>query len=167
MPKPTDAVDRILEQWQEVRPDLDSSPVGIVGRISRLSRLIDRNLAANFARHGIESWMYDVLATLRRGGPPYELTAGELVRRTMVTTGAMTNRVDRLQARGYVERAQGDDRRTVTVRLTPSGLALVDEVVDDHLATERSLIAALGVTRQRQLAGLLRDLLVPLEVADR
>jgi DNA-binding MarR family transcriptional regulator len=161
-----DAVDRILEQWQRVRPDLDSSAVGIVGRVSRLSRLIDRHLAVNFARHGIESWMYDVLATLRRNGPPYELTAGELVRQTMITTGAMTNRIDRLQARGLVVRAAGTDRRTVIVRLTAAGREMVDDVVTGHLATERSLLAPLSATRQRQLAGMLRELLAPLEGDD-
>src|SRR5918994_3935921 len=127
--KPTDAVDRVIAQWDAVRPDLDNSPIGVVGRVSRLSRLIDRRLGENFARFGIENWMYDVLATLRRSGEPYELTAGELVRQTMVTTGAITNRIDRLVERGFVERARTDDRRKVIVRLTKSGLDLVDEVV--------------------------------------
>ena len=85
-----DAVDRIVTQWHTVRPDLDSSPIGVVGRLSRLSRLIDRRLAENFATFGLENWMYDVLATLRRHGEPYELTAGELMSRSMVTTGSPT-----------------------------------------------------------------------------
>ena len=102
-----------------MRPDLDSSPIGVIGRVSRLSRLVDRRLAENFARFGLENWMYDVLATLRRSGPPHELTAGMLVRRTMVTTGAITNRIDRLAERGLVARdADADDRRKVLVRLT-------------------------------------------------
>ena len=100
-----DAVDRIVGQWNAVRPDIDSSPIGVVGR-SRLSRLIDRRLAENFARFGIEAWMYDVLATLRRNGVSYELTAGELVGQSMVTTGAITNRIDRLEARA--RRAHAD-----------------------------------------------------------
>ncbi len=116
-----DAVDRITGQWNAVRPDVDMSPVGIVGRVSRLSRLVDRRLAANFARFGIENWMYDVLATLRRAGEPYELTAGDLVGQSMVTTGAITNRIDRLEARGLVERTRTDDRRKVIVRLTARG----------------------------------------------
>ena len=110
-----------------MRPDLDSSPIGVVGRVSRLSRLIDRRLAENFATFGLENWMYDVLATLRRHGEPYELTAGELMSRSMVTTGAMTNRIDRLEQRGLVARTRTDDRRKVVVRLTPEGLALVDD----------------------------------------
>ncbi|HEX6421179.1 MAG TPA: MarR family transcriptional regulator [Acidimicrobiales bacterium] len=157
-----DSVDRITSQWRAVRPDIDSSPVGVIGRVSRLSRLVDRRLAANFARHGIENWMYDVLATLRRQGAPYELTAGDLVRQTMVTTGAITNRVDRLVERGLVERAAAGDRRKVIVRLTPRGLDLVDEVVATHLDTEREILAPLSARQRSQLAGLLRTVLLGL-----
>jgi DNA-binding MarR family transcriptional regulator len=160
-----DAVDRITGQWNAVRPDLDISPVGIVGRISRLSRLVDRRLAANFTRFGIENWMYDVLATLRRTGEPYELTAGDLVRQTMVTTGAITNRIDRLEARGLVERARTADRRKVIVRLTTRGRDLVDQVVGEHLATEQQILAALSPRQQQQLAHLLR--LTLLHLGDR
>jgi DNA-binding MarR family transcriptional regulator len=160
-----DAVDRIAGQWNAVRPDVDISPVGIVGRVSRLSRLVDRRLAANFARFGIENWMYDVLATLRRSGEPYELTAGDLVRQSMVTTGAITNRIDRLEARGLVERARTDDRRKVIVRLTPKGRDLVEEVVGDHLATEQEILAGLSPRQQRELAHLLR--LTLLHLGDR
>jgi DNA-binding MarR family transcriptional regulator len=152
-----DAVDRIVEQWTAERPDLDSSPIGVIGRVSRLSRLVDRRLAENFARFGLENWMYDVLATLRRGGQPYELTAGMLVRRTMVTTGAITNRIDRLAERGLVERsADADDRRKVIVRLTPAGLALVDEVAEAHMAVEQEILGDLSPRQRAALADLLR-----------
>jgi DNA-binding MarR family transcriptional regulator len=162
-PSEHDAVDRITAQWALVRPDLDSSPIGVIGRISRLAQLVDRRLAANFAGHGIEAWMYDVLATLRRSGEPYELTAGDLVRQTMVTTGAMTNRIDRLVARGLVERAAAPgDRRKVVVRLTPEGRHLVDEVAPGHLDTERNLLAALSPHQLTELARLLRTVLVHL-----
>ncbi len=157
-----DAVDRIRDQWREVRPDIDMAPMEVVGRISRLSRLIDRRLGENFARHGIADWMYDVLATLRRSGPPYALPAGELVRQTMVTTGAITNRIDRLEERGLVERTAADDRRKVIVQLTPEGLALVDDVAVTHMATERELLAALGPRQRADLARLLRTVLVDL-----
>jgi DNA-binding MarR family transcriptional regulator len=160
--KPTDAVDRVIAQWDVVRPDLDNSPIGVVGRVSRLSRLIDRRLGENFARFGIENWMYDVLATLRRSGEPYELTAGDLVRQTMVTTGAITNRIDRLVERDLVERAGAEDRRKVIVRLTHRGRELVDEVVGDHLATEREVLAALSPRQQAEMTTLLRTLLVSL-----
>ncbi len=162
MSRREDAVDRIIGQWKEVRPELDSSPIGVIGRVSRLSRLVERRLAENFAHHGIESWMYDVLATLRRSGPPYELTAGELVRQTMVTTGAITNRIDRLEQRGLVERASAEDRRKVIVRLTNAGLLLVDEVVISHLATEREILATLSPRQRRELADLLRTTLLAL-----
>jgi DNA-binding MarR family transcriptional regulator len=157
-----DAVDRITGQWSAVRPDVDVSPIEVIGRVSRLSRLVDRRLAQNFGRHGIENWMYDVLATLRRSGEPYELTAGALVRQTMVTTGAITNRIDRLEQRGLVERSSARDRRKVIVRLTKQGLDLVDEVVLTHLATERQILSALSPRQQRDLAHLLRTTLLAL-----
>jgi DNA-binding MarR family transcriptional regulator len=157
-----DAVDRITSQWSAVRPDIDVSPINVIGRVSRLSRLVDRRLAENFARYGIEAWMYDVLATLRRSGEPYELTAGDLVRQTMVTTGAITNRIDRLEQRGLVERASADDRRKVIVRLTKQGLDAVEEVVVDHMATERQILADLSSRQQHDLAHLLRKTLLAL-----
>ncbi len=157
-----DAVDRITSQWNEVRPDVDVSPIDVIGRVSRLSRLVDRRLAENFARFGIESWMYDVLATLRRSGEPYELTAGDLVRQTMVTTGAVTNRIDRLEERGLVERTTTDDRRKVIVHLTKPGLDLVDEVVEAHMATEREILASLTSRQRHDLARLLRATLLAL-----
>ncbi len=157
-----DAVDRITSQWNAVRPDIDVSPINVIGRVSRLSRLVDRRLGENFARYGIEAWMYDVLATLRRSGEPYELTAGDLVRQTMVTTGAITNRIDRLEQRGLVERASADDRRKVIVRLTKQGLDAVEEVVVDHMATERQILADLSSRQQQDLAHLLRKTLLAL-----
>lgn len=161
-----DAVDRIAEQWRTVRPDLDVGPMEVIGRVSRLSRLVDRRLAENFARHGIEAWMYDVLATLRRSGKPYELTAGDLGEHTMITTGAMTNRIDRLEERGLVERDTApDDRRKVIVRLTPAGLALVDEIAVGHLNVEREILSSLTDRQRGQLVDTLRTLLLGL--ADR
>ena len=157
-----DSVDRIVEQWNAVRPDVDSSPIEVIGRVSRLSRLIDRRLAENFARFGLESWMYDVLATLRRSGEPYEMTAGDLMRHTMVTTGAVTNRIDRLEQRGLVERATSRDRRKVMVRLTERGLETVDDVVVAHMEAERETLSALSVRQRTELASLLRTTLVGL-----
>ena len=157
-----DAVDRITSQWNAVRPDIDMSPINVIGRVSRLSRLVDRRLAENFARYGIENWMYDVLATLRRSGEPYELTAGDLGRQTMVTTGAITNRIDRLEQRGLVARGSTDDRRKVIVRLTKQGLDVVEEVVVAHMATEREILAALSPRQQHDLAHLLRTTLLAL-----
>jgi len=158
----SDTVDRIAHQWLRVRPDVDTSPMQVIARVSRLSRLIDRRLAENFARHGLENWMYDVLATLRRSGEPYELTAGDLLKQSMVTTGAITNRIDRLEERGLVERVAGQDRRKVFVRLTRKGLSLVDEVVHTHLRTEREILASLSPNQQSALADLLRRTLIGL-----
>ena len=157
-----DSVDKIISQWNAVRPDVDVSPIEVIGRVSRLSRLIDRRLAENFARFDLESWMYDVLATLRRSGEPYELTAGDLMRDTMVTTGAVTNRIDRLEQRGLVERATSSDRRKVIVRLTKRGLDTVDEVATPHLETEREILSSLSARQQHELVAVLRTMLVAL-----
>ena len=162
MPRELDTVDRITRQWNTVRPDLDVSPMAVVGRISRLSRLIERRLEENFARFGIESWMYDVMATLRRAGEPFELSAGDLVRQAMVTTGAITNRIDKLEQRGFVERASANDRRKVIVRLTPSGYETVERVVEAHLDGERELLATLSPRQRDELQKLLRTMLVSL-----
>ena len=159
----SDVVDRIVGQWRAERPDLDVSPMEVIGRVSRLSRLIDRRLGENFAAHGIESWMYDVLATLRRCGEPYELSPGDLMRQTMVTTGAITNRIDRLVERGLVERRHSEtDRRRVIVRLTPDGLRLVDQVAPGHYELERDLLAGLSAPARRRLAASLRTVLLHL-----
>ena len=157
-----DAVDRITAQWKAVRPDVDTSPMEVIGRVSRLSRLIDRRLGENFAQFGLDDWMYDVLATLRRSGEPYELHAGDLMRQSMVTTGAITNRIDRLEQRGLVERAPSSDRRKVIVRLTKQGLDTVESVVDAHMATEREILGGLSERQQREMVSLLRTALLAL-----
>ncbi|MFI7443109.1 MarR family winged helix-turn-helix transcriptional regulator [Nonomuraea indica] len=156
----SDVVDQILAQWRRERPDVDVWPMGVVGRITRLSRLLDRELKEFFAGHGLERWEFDVLATLRRSGPPYELTAGALNRAAMVTSGAVTNRIDRLAARGLVERLPDEeDRRSVRVRLTDQGRAMVDEIVGPHVANEVRLLAGLAPEERERLTGLLRGLL--------
>jgi DNA-binding MarR family transcriptional regulator len=157
-----DVVDRITAQWNAIRPDIDSSPIEVIGRVSRLSRLIDRRLGENFARFELEDWMYDVLATLRRSGEPYELHAGDLMRQSMVTTGAITNRIDRLEQRGLVERATSTDRRKVIVRLTKRGFDTVETVVESHMATEREILGALSQRQRNDLATLLRTVLLDL-----
>ncbi|MEV0824954.1 MarR family winged helix-turn-helix transcriptional regulator [Nonomuraea rubra] len=155
-----DAVDLILSQWQRERPDVDVWPMGIIGRVSRLSRVLDRELRDFFAAHGLERWEFDVLATLRRSGSPYELTAGSLNRAAMVTSGAITNRIDRLAAKGLVERfPDEEDRRSIRVRLTGPGLAKIDELVGPHVENEARLLAELSPRERDQLAGLLRGLL--------
>jgi DNA-binding MarR family transcriptional regulator len=156
-PVARDHVDRVLEQWASERPDLDASPIGIIGRISRLSRAIDRQLKIVFDVHGLEAWEYDLLASLRRSGPPYELTAGELLDALMITSGAVTNRIDRLEQRGFVRRTRApEDRRVVRIQLTPAGRAAVDGTIGDHLANEADILRALTPADRRRLERLLR-----------
>jgi DNA-binding MarR family transcriptional regulator len=157
-----DEVDDLTEAWARERADLDLAPVAVFSRISRLSRHLDLARRDAFTRHGIESWEFDVLAALRRAGAPYELSPGRLLRETLVTSGTMTNRVDRLAARGYVERYPDPaDRRGVLVRLTAEGKSAVDAAFEELLAAERDLLADLPAGDRHQLAGLLRTLLAP------
>jgi DNA-binding MarR family transcriptional regulator len=158
-----DAIDLITEHWARQRPDVDASPMAIVGRITRLSRLLDQELKRFFAAHGLEFWEFDVLATLRRSGGDAGLTAGALNRAAMVTSGAITNRIDRLAAKNLVRRAPcADDRRSVFVQLTDEGRALVDELLPLHMANEQRLLASLGTGDRAQLEDLLRTLAVGL-----
>ena len=157
-----DEVDSLIEAWARERSDLDLAPVQVFSRISRLARHLDLARRDAFTSHHIESWEFDVLAALRRAGAPYELSPGRLLRETLVTSGTMTNRVDRLAGRGLVERLPDPrDRRGVLVRLTPEGKAAVDGAFGALLAAEAELIAALPADGQATLASLLRTLLAP------
>lgn len=159
-----DDVDRIVSAWRRERPDLDVSPLEVLSRVSRLARRLDRARGAAFTQHGLDGWEFDVLSALRRAGTPYELSPGQLVSQTLVTSGTMTNRVDRLAARGYVERHPApSDRRGVIVRLTPGGMAVVDAAMADLLSHEHDLLAELGPAERGDLAALLRRLLRPFE----
>ena len=157
-----DEVDELVEAWARERGDLDLEPVAVFSRISRLARHLDLARRQAFTDHGIESWEFDVLAALRRAGAPYELSPGRLLRETLVTSGTMTNRVDRLAARGYVERYPDPaDRRGVIVRLTAEGKTAVDGAFEALLEAEKSLLADLPAKEQKKLAALLRSLLAP------
>ena len=161
---PADDVDRIVSAWRRERPDLDVSPLEVLSRVSRLARRLDRARGTAFAEHDLDGWEFDVLSALRRAGTPYELSPGQLVAETLVTSGTMTNRVDRLVTRGYVEREPDPtDRRGVIVRLTPTGMAVVDSALSDLLAHEHDLLAELGAGERDDLSGLLRRLLRPFE----
>lgn len=155
-----DHVDLVLRQWGAQRPDLDVSPMAVIGRMSRSSRLIGAELSRTFAAHGLDSASFDVLATLRRSGPGQPLTPAGLMRSAMVTSGAVTQRLDRLEARGLVTRTpSGSDGRVVHVELTEEGRALIDRALPDHLATENRVLAALSDAERRTLACTLRGLL--------
>ena len=158
-----DAVDQILDQWARERPDLDCSPMGVIGRISQLQREVYLAQRATFARHGLDAPSFDVLAALRRSGKPYQLTPTALMRTALVTSGAITQRLDRLEEKGLITRERSaDDGRAVVVTLTAAGRAALDAALPDHLETERRLLDGLPAADRDQLAALLRRLLVAL-----
>jgi len=160
----TDEVDEIVARWQSERPDLDVSPLQVLSRVSRLARHLDRARRAAFAAHGLEIWEFDVLSALRRQGPPYQLSPGALIRATLVTSGTMTNRIDRLALAGLVTRRRDpQDKRGVLVQLTADGLKTVDAAFSALLAGEETLLTGLDADQQDQLAGLLRVLLAPFD----
>ncbi|HEY6687508.1 MAG TPA: MarR family transcriptional regulator [Propionibacteriaceae bacterium] len=155
-----DEVDTIVAAWRRERPDLDLAPMEVLSRISRLARHLDRLRANAFSAHDLESWEFDVLAALRRTGPPYRLSPGQLLRETLVTSGTMTNRVDRLVERGLVTRRDHpNDRRGVLVELTDAGRDAVDAALAELIAAERQIMAALDVADHDQLTRSLRLLL--------
>src|SRR5687768_8399530 len=155
-----DEVDRIVVAWRRERPDLDVTPLEVLSRVTRLARYLDRARAAAFARHDLETWEFDVLAALRRSGEPYRLSPGQLVAQTMVTSGTMTNRIDRLAGRGLVRRLPDPaDGRGVMVRLEDSGRRVADAALADLLQIERGVLAVLDPGEHERLAGLLRELL--------
>ncbi|TDD45060.1 MarR family transcriptional regulator [Kribbella antibiotica] len=160
-----DEVDRLLEAWRRERPDLDVTPMEVLSRVSRLARHLDRARSQAFETHGLESWEFDVLAALRRAGSPYQLSPGKLLKETLVTSGTMTNRVDRLTARGLVERLPDPgDRRGVLVQLTDAGRDAVDAAMADLLTHERQLLAAISGRDQARIAHLLRELVRPFDL---
>ncbi len=158
-----DGVDLILEQWQRERPDLDASPIGVIGRISRLARELEARLEPVYAEQGLEPGWYDVLATLRRSGPPYRLRPTEFSNALMLTSSGTTKRLDRLEQAGLVARTPDpDDRRGTLITLTAAGRELVDAASEAHLANEHRLLGALTEGERERLAGMLRKLLVGL-----
>jgi DNA-binding MarR family transcriptional regulator len=165
-PPVSDEVDDIVARWRTERPDLDVAPLQVLSRISRLARHLDRARRAAFAAHGLETWEFDVLSALRRQGPPYQLSPGALLRATLVTSGTMTNRIDRLADAGLVRRHRDQqDKRGILVQLTDRGRGTVDAAMSDLLGRERQLLSGLDETRQEDLAGLLRVLLAPFDAA--
>lgn len=157
--RPTDHVDRILDEWRLERPDLDPTPMGIFGRVTRVGRLTNADLTRMLAPHGLTPGSFDVLANLRRAGDPYRKTPSELAESSMLTSGGMTNRLDKLQAQGLISRRYSDhDRRVLYAELTPEGLELIDRVIELHLARERQLLEGLAPDRRALLIELLAEL---------
>ncbi|MGH3448465.1 MAG: MarR family winged helix-turn-helix transcriptional regulator [Nocardioidaceae bacterium] len=165
MSEPTpDEVDRLVEAWRRERPDLDVAPMQVLSRVTRLARHLDLARREAFARHQLETGEFDVLTALRRSGAPYQLTPGRLIRATMVTSGTMTNRVDRLESKGLVERGPDPaDRRGVLVRLTTEGRRRVDAALEGLLEHERALLADLTDAQRASLGALLRTVVAPFD----
>jgi DNA-binding MarR family transcriptional regulator len=161
-----DEVDELVAAWHRERPDLDISPLEVLSRVTRLARHLDRARSQSFTRHGLETWEFDVLVALRRSGAPYELSPGRLLQQTLVTSGTMTNRIDRLASRDLVERhPDPTDRRGVIVRLTTEGAARADAALIDLLEQERAILVSLDETQRAELANLLRSLVAPFDQA--
>ncbi len=153
-----DHVARLMQQWHVERPDLDVSPMGIIGRLHRLSEALHEQLRPVFAEAGLSDGEFDILAALRRSGTPYELTPGELGATTMVTSGAVTKRIDRLEKAGLVTRAVcADDARSRRIRLTDAGFELVDRLIGVHVANEHRLLSDLSDLERSRLAHLLEQ----------
>ncbi len=162
-----DEVDDLVAAWRTQRPDLDVEPMQVLSRISRLARHLDIARRGAFADHDLESWEFDVLSALRRQGPPFQLTPGALLRATLVTSGTMTNRIDRLAAADLVRREPDPrDRRGVLVTLTGQGQERVDAALADLLTRERALLAGLNAGARQNLADLMRILLAPFDAAE-
>jgi DNA-binding MarR family transcriptional regulator len=162
----SDGVDEILRQWQQERPDLDTSPIGVIGRISRLAREIEDRLEPVYADCGLEPGWYDVLATLRRSGPPFQLRPTDFAAALMLTTSGTTKRLDRLEAAGHITRQPDPgDRRGVLITLTASGRELIDNATARHMDNEHGILRGLTSADQKKLAGLLRKLITTLPPA--
>ncbi|MEL6902998.1 MAG: MarR family transcriptional regulator [Cyanobacteria bacterium J06606_4] len=159
-----DAVDDILAQWHKERPDLDVSPMGLIGRTTRLASHLRKAIGKTFSEFGLQPGEFDVLATLRRSGAPYQLTPTALFKSMMVASGTMTNRIDRLEAAELVMRIPDpSDRRGSLIRLTDKGLNLIDEAVTAHVANEHRILAVLNEKERDELVNLLRKLLLSFE----
>lgn len=162
----SDAIDRVLSDWKRERPDLDIDPVRVIGRIGRTAALVAARIEANLAEHGLSTASFDLLATLRRAGPPYRLAPRDLAARTLKTSGTITSRVDRLEEDGFVARGPDpDDRRGVLVQLTPAGNAALESAVPSHLSLQEEILTGLQPREREQLATLLRRLLSAVEQA--
>jgi DNA-binding MarR family transcriptional regulator len=159
-----DKVDKIIEQWNRERPDLDVNSMSLIGRFKRISQYLNLEMAKTFTEYGLNHANFDVLATLRRAGPPYGLSPNDLIASTMVTSGTMTNRIDQLIKGGLVERTQNpNDRRSVLVSLTETGFSIIDSAVTAHVATQDRLTSGLSADEYKSLNTLLKKFLNNIE----
>lgn len=156
-----DEVDRIVAAWQSAHPELDFSPLQVLSRVGRLAKHLDRARRAAFEHSGLEPWEFDVLAALRREGAPFQASPKALMQQTLVSSGTMTNRIDRLVERGFVERhTDPHDGRGVLVAMTDTGRGAVDDAMGELVIREAEMLDALGKAEQEHLAALLRTLIL-------
>lgn len=149
-------IEDIRAQWAKQRPDIDTGPMGLIGRVVRLSALYSEEMSKTFAEHGLSAASFDVLATLLRSGPPHALSPNQLLATMMVTSGTMTNRIDQLEKDGFVERVPNpEDKRSVHVKLTTIGLGKIDAAVSDHVVVQKRLVDGLSELDQFELNTLL------------
>lgn len=168
MPPASDEVDRIVDSWSRVRPDLDFSPLQVLSRVGRLARHLERARRTAFAASDLELWEFDVLSALRREGAPYQLSPKGLLQQTLVSSGTMTNRIDRLEARRLVERrTDPNDGRGILVVMTELGRERVDDAISTLLSAESELLRHLARSDQERLANLLRKLSLDFDADDR
>ena len=154
-----DAIDSLTAHWARVRPGLDADSMAAVTRIMLFGRYLERAEDNTLSRHGVSLWQFDVLATLRGAGPPHTLTAAQIMRTVMLSSGGMTNRLDRLEADGYVKRMPNpNDRRSVQIKLTPKGKKLIDEALTVRFEVARQALAPLTKAEMEKLNDFLRRL---------
>lgn len=164
MPQQQDHVDRVQAQWRAERPEIDTSPMGVIARLHRIADALRDELISLYREHGLGEGEFDILATLRRSGAPFELTPGELAQQTMVTTGAVSKRLDRLETAGFVTRRENlEDARGRVVALTPQGRDTIDRTYEAHMRNEARLLDHFSAAEREQLRGLLRSWALKLE----
>ena len=155
-----DAIDRVVSQWAKEKPELDTEPMAIMGRLMRIAKHMENHVAELHKRYDLKMGEFDVLATLRRSGQPYRLTPSELISSMMLTSGAMTNRLDKLEKKGLIAREHSkEDRRSVTVELTEKGVELIDSLIEQHLQAQHELMGSLSSAEKGQVNQALKLLL--------
>ncbi|PQJ49218.1 MarR family transcriptional regulator [Vibrio jasicida] len=155
-----DAIDRVVSQWAKEKPELDTEPMAIMGRLMRIAKHMENHVAELHKRYDLKMGEFDVLATLRRSGQPYRLTPSELISSMMLTSGAMTNRLDKLEKKGLIAREHSkEDRRCVTVELTEKGFELIDSLIEQHLQAQHELMGSLSNAEKGQVNQALKLLL--------
>jgi DNA-binding MarR family transcriptional regulator len=152
-----DAIDRVVEQWAKQKPELDTDPMAMMGRLMRIAKYMETKVADLHKEYDLKLGEFDVLATLRRSGKPYRLTPSELIDTMMLTSGAMTNRLDKLENKGLISREHSkEDRRSVTVQLTQDGLVLIDKLIEEHADVQKSLVKSMTAAQKKQANQLLK-----------